>query len=70
MVSASAVAGKRELSGCSACARALLVLISLARASFQMIDWSFLGRAEPIDMRDAATAFVADSPQEMAMVKR
>ena len=46
------------------------MLISLARTSFQMIDWSFLGRSEPIDMRDAATALVADSPQEMALVKR
>jgi len=35
-----------------------------------MIDWSVLGRFEPIDMRNAETAFDADSPQEKILIKR
>ena len=35
-----------------------------------MIDWSMLGRFEPIDMRNAETAFEADSPQEKVLIKR
>jgi hypothetical protein len=36
----------------------------------KVIDWSFLSRFEPIDMREASSALTADSPQELTLVRK
>ena len=36
----------------------------------RLIDWSLLGRFQPIDMRDENTALLADSPEEQVLIKK